>query len=194
MSTPKEALKEHRRRLSRLALDLEQLRRSLPPRDRLISGLFQALRTALGASLSYFAARWLGMEQGYWAAITAISVMQNSYVDVKSSSRDQFIGALIGALIGLAAAVLGHDHYLAYLLAVMAGVVFCWLANLGNAGRISGVTTTIIMLVPQSGTFGHIALLRLGEVVVGALAALLVTRLLSLLTSRLLGPAIPPAG
>jgi uncharacterized membrane protein YjjP (DUF1212 family) len=91
--------------------------------------------------------------------------------------------------------VLGHDHYLAYLLAVMAGVVFCWLANLGNAGRISGITTTtIIMLVPQNGTFRHIALLRLSEVVLGALAALLVTRLLGLLASRLLGPATPPAG
>jgi uncharacterized membrane protein YccC len=74
----REALTEHRRRLRLLALDLEQLRRSLPPRERLISGLLHALRTALGASVGYFAARWLGMEQGYWPAITAISVMQNS--------------------------------------------------------------------------------------------------------------------
>lgn len=187
-----EQRRQHRRQLTLLAAQLEQLRHALPARDRLLTGLFQALRTALAASLAYVAALALDMEQGYWAAITAISVMQNSYLDVKSSSRDQFVGAIFGGLIGLAAAGMGHDSFVAYIVAVMAGVVVCWLLNLGAAGRISGITTTIIMLVPQNGTFWQIALLRLGEVGVGAVAALLVTRVLGAIQHRLLGGTEAP--
>ncbi|OOG53825.1 hypothetical protein B0E48_15755 [Rhodanobacter sp. C03] len=164
-----------------------RLRQALPPRERLIAGLVQALRAVLAATLGYFIALELGLGQGFWAAITAISVSQNSYAEVRSSSRDQFTGAMIGGLIGLGAAMLGHEHYLAYVLAVIAGMLLCSVLNLGAAGRISGITTTIIMLVPHSGAFWQFALFRLGEVTLGAIAALLVTLVFGVLARRLFG-------
>jgi uncharacterized membrane protein YccC len=174
-----------------LADEVLRLHVSLPRRERLFAGLAYALRTVLAASLGYFGALALGLEQGYWAAITAISVSQSSYAEVRSSSRDQFIGAMIGGLVGMAVATLGHEHYLAYVLAVMIGVVLCSLLNLGAAGRISGITTTIIMLVPHAGPFWQFALFRLGEVTLGAVAALLVTRAFDLLERRWFGDAPP---
>jgi len=185
MSEPRRPLAEHSRRLNLLTDELARLRRALPPRDRLIVGLVHALRAVLAASLGYFIALELGLGQGFWAAITAISVSQSSYAEVRSSSRDQFVGAMIGGLIGLGAAMLGHDHYLAYVLAVIVGMLLCSVFDLGAAGRISGITTTIIMLVPHSGAFWQFALFRLGEVTLGAAAALLVTLAFGVLERRL---------
>jgi uncharacterized membrane protein YccC len=185
MSEPRRPLVEHHRRLDLLTDELARLRQALPPRDRLIVGLVHALRAVLAASISYFIALELGLGQGFWAAITAIAVSQSSYAEVRSSSRDQFVGAMIGGLIGMGAAMLGHDHYLAYVLAVIVGMMLCSAFNLGAAGRISGTTTTIIMLVPHSGAFWQFALFRWGEVTLGAAAALLVTLAFDMLDRRL---------
>jgi len=192
MNSPRRSLDEHRHRLAALADEVLRLRAALPRRERLLAGLAHALRAVLAASLGYWAALALGLEQGYWAAITAISVSQSSYAEVRTSSRDQFIGAMLGGLVGLAAATLGHEHYLAYVLAVVVGMLACWLLNLGAAGRISGITSTIILLVPHEGAFWQFALFRLGEVTLGAIAALLVTRVLDLLERRWLGDTPPP--
>ncbi|MBD8897579.1 FUSC family protein [Rhodanobacter sp. DHG33] len=187
MSEPQRPLAEHHRQLGALTDQVQWLWKALPPRDRLLIGLTHALRAVLAASLGYFGALALGLEQGYWAAITAISVSQSSYTDVRNSSRDQFLGAMVGGLIGMAVATLGHDHYLAYVLAVMIGMVLCSAFNLGAAGRISGTTTTIIMLVPHQGAFWQFALFRLGEVTLGAIAALLVSAVFNALDRRLFG-------
>ncbi|OOG40313.1 FUSC family protein [Rhodanobacter sp. C05] len=191
MSESQRPLIEHHRQLGLLADEVLQLRHALPPRDRLIVGLVHALRAVLAASISYFIALELGLGQGFWAAITAISVSQSSYAEVRNSSRDQFVGAMIGGLIGLGAAMLGHDHYLAYVLAVIAGMLLCSVFNLGAAGRISGTTTTIIMLVPHTGAFWQFALFRLGEVTLGAAAALLVTLAFDMLERRLFAGRSP---
>ena len=185
MSNARDPLIKHHRRLGLLAAELERLRKTLPPRERLIVGLVQAVRVGAAASLGYFSARWVGLDQGFWAAITAISVTQSSFAEVKNSSRDQFVGAIFGGLLGLTAAALGGDHYLSYVIAVMFGTLLCWLFNLGAAGRISSITTTIIMLVPHTGPFWQVALLRLGEVMLGAIASLFITWLMYWLSSRL---------
>ena len=187
MNEPQRPLAEHHRQLGALGDQMQWLWQALPPRDRLLIGLAQTLRTVLAASLGYFGALALGLEQGYWAAITAISVSQSSYMDVRNSSRDQFLGAVIGGLIGMAVATLGHEHYLNYVLAVMIGMMLCSVCNLGAAGRLSGITTTIIMLVPHGGSFWQFALFRLGEVTLGAVAALGVSMLFNALARRLFG-------
>lgn len=185
MSEPPDPVDEHSQRISAVTERLEQLHKTLPTRGRLAAGAAQAARVAIAASLGYYVALALGLPQGFWAAITAISVTQNSFADVRHSSRDQVIGALIGGVIGLSAASLGHGYYLAYLAAVMVGTVLCWLANLGAAGRISAVTTTIILLVPHTGPFWTVALMRLSEVTLGVLSALLTTVLWEQVRRRL---------
>ena len=192
MNKTTEPLVEHHRRLSLLTDEVLRLRQALPARARLLVGLTHALRAVMAASLGYFTAIELGLGQGFWAAITAISVSQTNYVDVRNSSRDQFIGAIIGGLIGglagglasMDAATFGDYHFLVYVLTVIVGMMLCSAFNLGAAGRISGTTTTIIMLVPHSGAFWQIALFRLGEVTLGAAAALLVSFVFDALERR----------
>jgi uncharacterized membrane protein YccC len=191
MNEPRLPLAEHRNELAALTAQMQQLREALRPSQRITLGATLALRTVLAASFGYFSALALGFPQSYWSAITAISVNQGSYIDARNSSRDQFLGAMIGGLIGMAVATLGHDQYLTYVLAVMIGMVLCSVFDLNAAGRISGITTTIVMLVPNQGAFWQVALFRLGEVTTGAVAALLVSALFNLLERRLFGT--PPA-
>lgn len=189
---PRRSLGEHRRRLSALADEVLRLRVALPRRERLLAGLAHALRAVLAASLGYWAALGLGLEQGFWAAITAISVTQSSYAEVRHSSRDQFVGAIIGGLVGLAAGTLGHEHYYAYVVAVVVGMLICWLLHLAAAGRVSAITSTIILLAPHGNEFWQFALLRLAEVTLGAVAALVVTFAFDFVERRWFGAAPPP--
>lgn len=188
MSEPARPLADLLRRAEQVGEEVARMRRALSRRDRLLTGLAYALRALAAAALGYYGARALGLTQGFWAAITAISVTQSSYAEVSHSSRDQFIGAIIGGLVGIMAAALVHDLFPAYALALLVGMTLCWMLDLGAAGRIAGVTVTIVMLVPHEGTFLQFALFRLGEVVLGATAALLVTRLSTPIERRLLGP------
>ncbi len=174
-----------RERLQTLTTEISALRSGMSLRERLRSGIGYGLRCVVAAALSYYASRWLGLGLGFWGAITSIAVMQSTYADVRSSSRDQLIGALIGGALGLASAVWGHDKFPVYLLAVMLGMVICWLLRMGAAGRIAAITTTIVMLVPIGGTFAHVALMRVLEVALGAFCALAVTRVADWMGQRL---------
>jgi uncharacterized membrane protein YccC len=188
MSEPARPLADLLRRAEQVGEEVARMRRALSRRDRLLTGLVYALRAVVAAALGYYGALAVGLTQGFWAAITAFSVTQSSYAEVSHSSRDQFIGAIIGGLVGIMAAALVHDLFPAYALALLVGMTLCWMLDLGAAGRIAGVTVTIVMLVPHEGTFLQFALFRLGEVVLGATAALLVTRLSAPIERRLLGP------
>jgi uncharacterized membrane protein YgaE (UPF0421/DUF939 family) len=180
-------------RLRWLCSELGTLGRQLSLRERLLAGLMQGLRAVASATIGYYATRLLGLGGGFWAAITAIAVTQANYADVVSLARDQLIGALIGGGFGLASAVWGHDLFWVYMLAVLLGMLTCWTLNLGAAGKISGVTTTIVMLVPIGGSFAHIAVMRVSEVVLGAVSALLVTRVATWIEQRVAPVETPPA-
>jgi uncharacterized membrane protein YgaE (UPF0421/DUF939 family) len=89
------------------------------------------------------------------------------------------------------ASSLAQDNYLVYALTMAVSIVLCWCFNIGNAGRLSATTVTIVMLVPHSGPFWTIALTRLGEVTLGIGSALLVTWLAHKLETRWLGEETP---
>lgn len=135
----------------------------------------QALRTALAAGLCYWLARWLRLEEGYWAPITAIVVMQSQVGATVLASRDRFAGTAIGALVGWATALIWHHHVGAFAAGVLVVMLICSALHLKNAGRLAGVAVSVIVLVPRSSPAWHIALLRFGEVSFGIVMALAVT-------------------
>jgi uncharacterized membrane protein YgaE (UPF0421/DUF939 family) len=104
-------------------------------------------------------------------------VTQQTYLDTRSSSRDQLIGALVGGVVGFSATLLLGEQYSAYAVAIVVSITACWLLGVGSAGRLSGTTTTIIMLVPHTGSFWLIALTRVGEVALGIVCSLAVVML-----------------
>ncbi|REE21986.1 fusaric acid resistance family protein [Paraburkholderia sp. BL27I4N3] len=161
--------------------------KSLPLGERLIEGSFMAVQAVAGASLAVAIGRLLHTEQSFWAAITAIAVSQHSYVDTRNLSRDQFIGAMLGGLCGLVGATFGAGYFAAYAATVGVAIALCWTLNVGSAARLGGITATIMLLVPGIGPAWDRALLRLGEVTLGTVCALLVAFLMSWIEHRWFG-------
>ena len=161
--------------------------KALPLGERLIEGGFMAVQAVAGASLAFGIGRLLHTEQAFWAAITAIAVSQHSYIDTRNLSRDQFIGAMVGGVCGLAGALLGGGHFAAYAATVGVAILVCWILNVGSAARLGGITATIMLLVPGMGPPWDKALLRLGEVTLGTVCALLMAWLMSKVEQRWFG-------
>ncbi|RKE38736.1 fusaric acid resistance family protein [Paraburkholderia sp. BL23I1N1] len=188
LSPPMTAPDDSRRAARTNAADsLFTFLKSLPLRDRLAEGGVMAAQAVAGASLAFAIGRWLHTEQAFWAAITAIAVSQHSYIDTRKLSRDQFIGAMVGGVCGLVGATLGAGSLAAYGATVAVAIVICWVVNVGSAARLGGITATIMLLVPGVGSPWDKALLRLGEVTLGTVCALLVTVIMSWIEKRWLG-------
>jgi uncharacterized membrane protein YgaE (UPF0421/DUF939 family) len=183
------SLRDNLRRLLSFQQGMSAVYRRLPWSHRLVQGLWLALLALVAASAAYGFGLLLHTQQAFWAALTAIAVTQQSYLDTRASSRDQIIGALVGGVVGFAAALIGGEHYGAYAVAVVAAITACWLFGVGSAGRLSGSTTTIVMLVPHTGSFWLISLTRVGEVALGITCALLVVAVAERLQARWVRPA-----
>ncbi|ULU25570.1 FUSC family protein [Dyella terrae] len=161
------SLRDNLRRLFDVQQGMAFVYRHLPWTHRLVQGAWFALLALLAASTAYGLGLLLHTQQAFWAALTAIAVTQQTYLDTRSSSRDQIIGALVGGVTGFGTTLLLGEDYTAYAIGIVVAISSCWLLGVGSAGRLSGTTTTIIMLVPHTGSFWLIALTRVGEVALG---------------------------
>ncbi|WP_323121665.1 FUSC family protein [Burkholderia alba] len=172
---------ETRRQIQQAVFDLFK---GLSLKERLLQGVLMALQAVIGASIAYGIGRALHSEQAVWAAITAIAVTQHNYADTMNLSRDQFIGAMVGGLLGFAGAALGGGHYVAYAITIVVVIVCCWCLNVGSAARLGAITATIVLLFPGNGPLWDIPLVRLGEVTLGTVCAVAVSWTLSVIERR----------
>jgi uncharacterized membrane protein YgaE (UPF0421/DUF939 family) len=180
-------IQENRRELGYFQQQMEQLYARLPWSHRLIVGLSMAAQALVAGGIGYGLGLLLHTQQAFWGALTAIAVTQQTYMDTRKLSRDQAIGAAIGAAVALIGASLAQDNYVVYAITMAVAIVLCWFFNLGSAGKLSATTVTIVMLVPHEGSFWTVALTRLGEVAIGIASALVVTRIAHWLEARLIG-------
>jgi uncharacterized membrane protein YgaE (UPF0421/DUF939 family) len=141
-----------------------QAKARLPLRAKLDGGLAQGLISATAAILAYLPTKPLGLQEGFWGAITAIAVVQTELDATRNSARDQFAGAATGGLVGAAVVSLAGQSLAAYALAVVLSVTACWLLNITSAARLAGSTATIIALVPHHATVSGMMLSRIAEV------------------------------
>ena len=140
--------------------------------DRL--SLQQGIRTALAAVLAYWITGLLHLPGGYWAAISAIVVMQSEVGATVMASRDRLAGTAMGAVVGLLTSLVWHHSLLVFALGVLVVMMLCAALNYKNAGRLGGVTVAIIVLIPYPGQLWHIAFQRFLEVSVGIVVSLCV--------------------
>jgi uncharacterized membrane protein YccC len=145
-----------------------------PPADNDRLSLQQGIRTALAAVLAYWITDLLRLPGGYWAAISAIVVMQSEVGATVAASRDRVAGTAIGAVVGLLTSLVWHHSLLVFGLAVLVVMMLCTALNYKNAGRLGGVTVAIIVLVRFSGPLWQIALQRFLEVSLGIVISLFV--------------------
>jgi uncharacterized membrane protein YgaE (UPF0421/DUF939 family) len=174
-------------RIRRLRARLAELRKRLPPRQRLRDGIEHGVMSTAAALAAYLPTQALGLREGFWAAITAIAVVQTEFGATRTTARDQFAGAAIGGLIGVAVVLMTGQHLASYALAVMLSMVAAWLLNVASAARLAGITATIILLVPHAGTAQAMMLSRVLEVGWGVTIAILVVWLAGLIDPRRLG-------
>ena len=105
---------------------------------------------AVAAVVAYLPLQLLQVKQGFWSAIAAIAVVQSEFQSTESTARDQFLGAAVGGVAGLCALRLPGAHTLVYSAAVFVSMIICWALNVASASRLSGVTVTIMLLVPRA--------------------------------------------
>jgi uncharacterized membrane protein YgaE (UPF0421/DUF939 family) len=140
--------------------------------DRL--SLQQGIRTALAAALAYWITGLLHLPGGYWAAISAIVVMQSEVGATLVASRDRLAGTATGAVVGLLTSLVWHHSLIVFALGVLVVMMLCTALNYKNAGRLGGVTVAIIVLIPYPGQLWHIAFQRFLEISLGIVVSLCV--------------------
>jgi uncharacterized membrane protein YgaE (UPF0421/DUF939 family) len=155
--------------LARRARDsrLKLLGARFAPRAKIVGGLSQGLLSAAAGILAYLPTKPLGLQEGFWASITAIALIQSEPGATRNSARDQFAGAAIGGLTSAAIVSLAGQSLVAYALAVLVSVMACWVFNVSSAARLAGSTATIIALVPHHGKVEWMVMSRITEVVWG---------------------------
>lgn len=154
-----------------------------PVRDRLT--FQQATRTAIAAGLAAWLTHALHMPGGYWAAISAIIVMQSEVGATLTASKDRLVGTALGAIVGWLVALYEHPSLWIFAFAVLVVMVLCTALKFQNAGRLGGVTVAIIVLIPHTGPAWKIAVERFLEVSFGIAISLAVAEVWNLAQRRL---------
>jgi uncharacterized membrane protein YgaE (UPF0421/DUF939 family) len=161
---PADHLNDERAKVSELNSAVLALRSSLPVVRRMLAGAQHGAVSAIAAVLAYLPTQPLGLKEGFWASITAITVAQTEFHAAQSTARDQAIGALVGGTVGVCVSTLADRSLAVYATAIAISMLICWGFNTASASRLAGSTVTIIVLVPHQGTAQQMFASRLAEV------------------------------
>jgi uncharacterized membrane protein YccC len=154
-----------RHRLFELCRNIYELRKELPLLRRMAGGMHLGAISAFAAVAAYLPTHALGLKEGFWSSITAISVVQTEFQATQTTARDQFIGAAVGGAVAVGASMaMGEQNLFVYAGAIVVSMLVCWALNVATASRLAGSTATIILLVPHSGSAQHMYGARLAEV------------------------------
>jgi uncharacterized membrane protein YccC len=135
----------------------------------------QAIKTAIAGVISLYLTNLFHLPQGYWAAITALIVMQSNVGATLNASRTRLAGTAIGAVVGGFFMAMFGMNVMGFALAVTIAFFVCDVLHLAESQRLATVTVAIIMLIGQTASAWVIALHRFTEVALGILIALLVS-------------------
>jgi Fusaric acid resistance protein-like len=158
------------------------------PHTRIASGAHHGAVSAAAALLAYLPTHELGLKEGFWSAVTAISVVQTEFQATQTTARDQFLGAAVGGFVSVAtSAAIGKQNLLVYAGAIVFSMLICWALNVASASRLAGSTATIILLVPHTGSAERMFAARLIEVGWGVCIAIAVVWIAARVPNRCWG-------
>jgi uncharacterized membrane protein YccC len=135
--------------------------------------------------IAYLPTQLLALHEGFWAAITAVGVVQSELGKTRISARDQLAGAAVGGTTAVVVLTLTGQHLASYALAVIVSMTLCALLNVPTAARLAGITATVLLLVPHQGSVETMMMSRVAEVGWGVLVAIGVVWCAGWVTSRL---------
>jgi len=145
------------------------------PRPAVLESAKQAIKTAIAGVISLYVTNLFHLPQGYWAAISALIVMQSNVGATLTASRTRLAGTAVGAAVGGLFVSLWGANTWGFALAVAIAFFVCGLLKLADSQRLATVTVAIIMLAGLTSSAWVIALHRFAEVALGILIALLVS-------------------
>ncbi len=137
--------------------------------DSLHAHVRHGIKTALATILSLFAARAMGLHFGYWAALSAVIVMQVSVADSVRVGWYRVTGTAIGAAMGVAAITAFPDTAVMNSAALFLAVGICaFMTRYNSRYRMAAITATIVIMAstgqPDRMVFG---LERVAEIAIG---------------------------
>lgn len=135
----------------------------------------QAIKTAIAGVAAMYITQLFRLPEGYWAAISALIVMQSNVGATLSASRTRLAGTAVGAVVGGVFVALWGANILGFGLAVTIAFFVCTELHLAESQRLATVTVAIIMLVSRTSAAWVIALHRFEEVALGILLALVIS-------------------
>jgi uncharacterized membrane protein YccC len=137
--------------------------------------LWQAARIFAACAISYAIPLFVGLEEPYWAPISAIYVALPELQATFAAGRDRVIATLIGAVIGLAILQAGRSGMHSAPLFWAALIPLSILSAVKPNMRPCCTTLVILVLVPSTGPVLARPLERVLEILLGALVAFAVT-------------------
>jgi len=142
--------------------------------------LRHALKTAIATVLAYGLAHLFHLKYGYWAALSAVIVMQVYVADSVQMCLYRFSGTAVGAAIGMVAILLFPATPAATVLALFLSVAFCAYMTRYNARYRMAAITVCIVVLATTGEENRLVfgMLRVVEIGVGVASAFLVSILL----------------
>jgi uncharacterized membrane protein YccC len=135
----------------------------------------QAVKTGIAGMASIALADFLRLHEGYWAAISAVIVMQSNIGAAIGAAWSRLAGTAIGAFAAALFVVIWGINAPSFGVAVTLAVLACAFLGLLDSYRLAGATVAIVMLSGNQETPWMVALDRFFEVSLGVIIALLVT-------------------
>lgn len=147
------------------------------PRKNALAYLVKILS---GCLILWFGLRAVGIAEPYWAMISLIIVTEPDMTMAKANFRARVINTLSGCIVSCIALVIFGPTFLAMLVALTAAVIVAMLLqNYPSNWRLGPATVVILLSAAFTGNgLGeelHLALMRVGEVLIGSTVALLQT-------------------
>ncbi len=136
-----------------------------------------AVRTAVAGTLAMYFSKFLGLPEGYWAAISAIIVLQANLGAALRESIYRVAATFVGALVSIPFVRYFGPNLWGFAAAVFITVVICSALNLRSGIRLGATTVAVIVLIGHAGKAWSPALHRFLEVSFGVVVALVVANL-----------------
>jgi uncharacterized membrane protein YccC len=141
-----------------------------------------ALRMTASSLAAFGLAQALSLQQGFWAVITAIIILQSNVGGSLKAALDRFVGSVFGAVYGSAVAFsIPHEHGLSAVAALVVAVApLSFLAAKSAGFRIAPITAIIVLFGAAGSTLGPFGFAadRVLEVGLGCAVEMLVSVLI----------------
>jgi uncharacterized membrane protein YgaE (UPF0421/DUF939 family) len=134
-----------------------------------------AIKTGIAGALAIFLSKFLRLPEGYWAAISAVIVMQSNLGAALRDSWARIAATAIGAAVSIPFMVFSGANLLAFGIAVTTTVLLCSILNLQPGCRLASATVGIVMLINRVERPWILAAHRFLGVSLGIVVALLVS-------------------